>query len=355
MRYLLLCHSFPSLMTPIARWLAAQPESETLVAAAWIRGSRELPGLKKILLKKPKNLPEPENYLDYWANAVKIGRHALFSFKSIQASGFRPDIIFACTASGAGMALPEAFPGSFLVNYLDQPGGLDAAEKAMRARLQTIQITGSQLNFSFSQAATDSQPPILRKLIKKAPVGVDLDFFSYRAWADRQNIVVFRFPDGGDIGQWLEYPQKILDKRPECKFVILASSLKNRNILHEKLEGLPAKGAMMVEYNPPPDLARRLYGAARLLISPEKDLDRSVLEAMARGLPVMCGGDDKFLKAGKNCLKFSHEASEAAAILDDDKLLEQIGRQGARDVDKKFDAAKLTASHMEGILAEVGK
>lgn len=356
MRYLLLCHSFPSLMSPIARWLAGQPESETLVAAAWIRGSQELPGLKKILLKKPKNLPEPENYMDYWANAVKIGRHALFSLQSIQASGFKPDIIFACTASGAALALPEAFPDSFLVNYLDQPAGLDPAESAMRARLQSLQIAGSHMNFSFSQAAAESQPPALRKLIKKAPVGVDLDFFQYRAFGDRQDIALFSFPEGGEMSQWLDYLQNIQDKRPECKFVIIAYSLKNRNSLQAGLERLPtkARGAMMVEYNPHPDLARRLYGAAKLLISPEIEVRGQMLEAMACGVPVMCAAD-KFLKDGKNCVKFSHSASKVADILRDEKALARMGLQGAKDVAKKLDAAGLTARHMRSILAEAGK
>ena len=128
MRILFLNYTFPGPLGTMAASLAALPGNEVLFASEYGRRDFSLPGVKRVLLKKPKDRKKAVASISTpaldagerdWTMAYLRGRATASSLMGVLAEGFEPDMVILSGSMGNGLFVRNLFPEAFLVGYAD--------------------------------------------------------------------------------------------------------------------------------------------------------------------------------------------------------------------------------------------
>ena len=128
MRILFLNYTFPGPLGTMAASLAALPGNEVLFASEYGRRDFSLPGVKRVLLKKPKDRKKAAVSISTpaldagerdWTMAYLRGRATASSLMGVLAEGFEPDMVILSGSMGNGLFVRNLFPEAFLVGYAD--------------------------------------------------------------------------------------------------------------------------------------------------------------------------------------------------------------------------------------------
>ena len=112
----------------MAASLAALPGNEVLFASEYGRRDFSLPGVKRVLLKKPKDRKKAAVSISTpaldagerdWTMAYLRGRATASSLMGVLAEGFEPDMVILSGSMGNGLFVRNLFPEAFLVGYAD--------------------------------------------------------------------------------------------------------------------------------------------------------------------------------------------------------------------------------------------
>ena len=112
----------------MAASLAALPGNEVLFASEYGRRDFSLPGVKRVLLKKPKDRKKAVASISTpaldagerdWTMAYLRGRATASSLMGVLAEGFEPDMVILSGSMGNGLFVRNLFPEAFLVGYAD--------------------------------------------------------------------------------------------------------------------------------------------------------------------------------------------------------------------------------------------
>ena len=112
----------------MAASLAALPGNEVLFASEYGRRDFSLPGVKRVLLKKPKDRKKAVASISTpaldagerdWTMAYLRGRATASSLMGVLAEGFEPDMVILSGSMGIGLFVRNLFPEAFLVGYAD--------------------------------------------------------------------------------------------------------------------------------------------------------------------------------------------------------------------------------------------
>ena len=106
----------------MAASLAALPGNEVLFASEYGRRDFSLPGVKRVLLKKPKDRKKAVASISTpaldagerdWTMAYLRGRATASSLMGVLAEGFEPDMVILVGFYGQWSVCAEPVPGSF--------------------------------------------------------------------------------------------------------------------------------------------------------------------------------------------------------------------------------------------------
>lgn len=366
MRYLLASYNFPGQLGDMAAWLGEDPENMVIFASSRQMHDFNIPGVQRVILKKPElKKGASKNYFELWQDAIKTGLYASYTFKSILNTGFTPDIILASAANGSIFGLPQIFPGSFLVNFLEDPGDADARFLRMRSILQAFQALQSRLAFSFAQKTRAMLPAYARKKIDPAPLAVDADFFSpaasrpFSCWkfaSPRNRLITINLKNvhPARLQSCWKWILNLLATCPDCNLAALVgnSFIKKTLAVHAGNLEDSLRQRVFIEEIMRREAYRDLLASSSLCIFPEDCLSIAVLECMSCATPVMCdmAGND-FLAASRDYLPCVGEnVHDLNKILNSGENLAAIGKNARKAVCAHYDMRRIYPGFFSGII-----
>ncbi len=182
----------PGVFGPLAEYFAAQPGNDVVFAAEYSRRSLELPGVRRLRVRKtrerravPASGGRREDAARELQRAFLRGDAMHESLLRLRDDGFEPDIIVTSSGMGVSMLTREVFPNNFLAAYLDWvavPRDLCAGgtpyQRAVQLLTQSKLVVDADYLFTLSQGQWQQYPPFIADHIDILPPCVDTLFFS---------------------------------------------------------------------------------------------------------------------------------------------------------------------------------
>lgn len=259
MRALFLNHTFPGPFLYLAAGFGALPGSITLFASEYGRRDMVVPGVRRVILPRPKErrVPPAHSAVPLFDKAerdmgmaFRRARSTATSLLKLRQEGFVPDIVFSSATMGNALYVRSVFPEAFTVVYGDwydaggrgdlvEPGGLDlpGAPRAVKNFLQNMALLDCELCFTATEWQRRQYPYTLAASMFVLPQCVDADFFSPAPG------VRFSWPDGApDAGReivavsgrgmertdgmqsFLCHIPDLLRERPACHVALMAGN-----------------------------------------------------------------------------------------------------------------------------------
>ena len=185
----------------MAASLAALPGNEVLFASEYGRRDFSLPGVKRVLLKKPKDRKKAAVSISTpaldagerdWTMAYLRGRATASSLMGVLAEGFEPDMVILSGSMGNGLFVRNLFPEAFLVGYADwyfrdeaetryplsTMPDIPLAPRNIRNTLQAKNFFDCNCHFTTTEWQREQYPEGMRGLISVLRKCVDTEFFA---------------------------------------------------------------------------------------------------------------------------------------------------------------------------------
>lgn len=349
MRILFVNHTFPGDLGPLLAAFAAQPEHEILFASCRGRRDFSVPGVRHVVLfpSRSRRLAGDGagTALD---RAVETGRQALQAFRLLRKSGFVPDMVLLSSALEQGLFLRDVFPEAFVACFAESlpSDGLAGDGKGLvRHLLQCRQMRQCALVVSL----TAGRPHPYGERVPHAvalPYPVDTDYFAPAGdgagrRADGDGLVLCAVRDAADVGRLLRLAEALLERRPDCRPVLLCESAAGRERLAALAASLPS-GVEVPERLSLPVYRDALRTAAVITAPDAACLPASVLlEAMSCGVvPVLADDASRWplLQEGGGCLwcGAAELVPTLAGILAQPHQLAELSLAARRTVERHF-------------------
>lgn len=342
MRYLFVCNVHPGPLTPLAAWLGRDPQNLVILATAWNRRSPSIPGIRLVRLKQPENRAFSHGIADFWQKAALSSAKAAASFRIIADSGFEPDIILLCSASGAGLGLPDVFPNAFRVAYLED-FGQPAREKRL---LQCLQALSGHMAFALDNRARK----IFAKLVRM-PIGLLLPCLAgLQKSRNTADTVVFSLKNLSEsqFAMWLEKALLAARAYPDTPFILLASSLAAQKYLSDMLAASPQSCNICVECGQAASMAA--YARAKLAVLPAREDTAEIFLAAGQCCPILAWPEEASKLLGSGFLSLKDKNMLARALADPESL-RLMGERGGAALAERFDCDNVLPKHLAEILA----
>ena len=260
----------------MAASLAALPGNEVLFASEYGRRDFSLPGVKRVLLKKPKDRKKAVASISTpaldagerdWTMAYLRGRATASSLMGVLAEGFEPDMVILSGSMGNGLFVRNLFPEAFLVGYADwyfrdeaetryplsTMPDIPLAPRNIRNTLQAKNFFDCNCHFTTTEWQREQYPEGMRGFISVLRKCVDTEFFapapaSRFSFGDcelteRQEIVTLSVRDAARLregGFWCELPS-LLSARSDCHVVLISTGKEVRlDSLRESMAAFPS-------------------------------------------------------------------------------------------------------------------
>lgn len=322
MRFLFVSYSFPGALGPMAQWLARDAASQVIFATSRFRQELPLPGVHRVMLRRPPRNRAAGGYLDQWEQAMATARSAAASLETVRDSGFAPDIIFNASSNGAFLACLQVYPECFSVNFLEPA---PESRPTCKRDLEALQILSASLNFAFAPQDAAAWNGLLRQELLAAPRLVDGEFFcpDKSGRGDQPRLAVFCA--GAEEG-CLQACRQLLAGRPRLRVSLVAANSFSYRRLQALCPACPAN--MAIQPWPRMDALRDLLREASLCLFVEGRPD--FLPAAACGAPVIFAGEAGELPAfvRKSGARSPQElAGELAQALDRPRELAGLGEE----------------------------
>lgn len=185
----------------MAASLAALPGNEVLFASEYGRRDFSLPGVKRVLLKKPKDRKKAVASISTpaldagerdWTMAYLRGRATASSLMGVLAEGFEPDMVILSGSMGNGLFVRNLFPEAFLVGYADwyfrdeaetryplsTMPDIPLAPRNIRNTLQAKNFFDCNCHFTTTEWQREQYPEGMRGFISVLRKCVDTEFFA---------------------------------------------------------------------------------------------------------------------------------------------------------------------------------
>lgn len=350
MRYLIVCHDTGAEMAPLITWLANDSSNEIMLATDRGRDDFSPRGARKIILRKPEFKLARESLPEYLAGFMRRAEKAAWSLKVVAETREEPDIVLASSSGGLVFSLPELFPSSFIINYLEDLSSWPVLEAAARKLMQVMQITRGHAVYAFDEATQANLPPELRPGVKRAPLAVDTDFFSPAAKYNPEGPIVFclRGLAPAKYARVLGDVLRLCKTRKNTEIRILTPNPVTSRLAANMLEKSAVQYAdrLKIMRNPTRLERKELLTHAAIAICPQFGLE--ALEAMSCGLPVLVPNN----KDDSVCLDLpaTERAEFVNSVLADKTLLEKAGQKGREMALADYDYRKLIPAYMDCIL-----
>lgn len=327
MRILFVNHTFPGDLGPLLSAFAAEPGHEILFASCRGRRDFSVPGVRHVVLSPSRRRLAGDGAGACLDRAVEMGRQALQAFRLLRQSGFVPDMVVLSSALEQGLFLNDAFPEAFSVCFADElpDAGLAGDGKGLvRHLLQCRQMRQCALVVSL----TAGRPHPYGERVPHAvalPYPVDTDYFA---------------PDA-DVGRLLHLAEALLERRPDCRPVLLCESAAGRERLAALAASLPSGVEVPERLSLP--VYRDMLRTAAVITAPDAAcLPVSVLlEAMSCGVVPVLAGDAShwpLLHDGGGCLwcGAAELVPTLAGILAQPHQLAELSLAARRTVERHF-------------------
>ena len=327
----------------MAASLAALPGNEVLFASEYGRRDFSLPGVKRVLLKKPKDRKKAVASISTpaldagerdWTMAYLRGRATASSLMGVLAEGFEPDMVILSGSMGNGLFVRNLFPEALLVGYADwyfrdeaetryplsTMPDIPLAPRNIRNTLQAKNFFDCNCHFTTTEWQREQYPEGMRGFISVLRKCVDTEFFapapaSRFSFGDcelteRQEIVTLSVRDAARLregGFWCELPS-LLSARPDCHVVLISTGKEVRlDCLRESMAAFPSgmRGRIHLLDFLPPGAYRDLLCVSSLHLCKDISfmLPSELLEAMSCGCVVLApdtGAVREVLSDGQN-------------------------------------------------------
>lgn len=311
MRILFVNHTFPGDLGPLLSAFAAEPGHEILFASCRGRRDFSVPGVRHVVLSPSRRRLAGDGAGACLDRAVEMGRQALQAFRLLRQSGFVPDMVLLSSALEQGLFLRDAFPEAFVACFAESlpSDGLAGDGKGLiRHLLQCRQMQQSDLVIRLAAEGATRDPE--QRGAVTLPYPVDTDYFSPLApngvtGSNAGARVLCAVRDAADVGRLLRLAEALLERRPDCRPVLLCESASGRERLAALAASLPS-GVEVPERLSLPVYRDALRTAAVITAPDAACLPASVLlEAMSCGVvPVLAGDEGQWpvLRQGGGCL-----------------------------------------------------
>lgn len=348
MRILFVNHTFPGDLGPLLAAFAAQPGHEILFASCRGRRDFSVPGVRHVVLSPSRSRrlagDGAGTSLD---RAVEMGRQALQAFGLLRQSGFVPDVVLLSSALEQGLFLRDAFPDAFVACFAESlpSDGLAGDGKGLvRHLLQCRQMLQSDLVIRLAAEAGTRDPEQRGAVI--LPYPVDTDYFAPLAPSGTTSPgagarVLCAVRDAADVGRLLRLAEALLERRPDCRPVLLCESAAGRESLAEIGASLPA--GIEVPERLSLQAYRDLLRTAAVITAPAAACLSApvLLEAMSCGVvPVLADDASRWplLQEGGGCLwcGAAELVPTLAGILAQPHQLAELSLAARRTVERHF-------------------
>lgn len=354
MRFLCVCHTVSSRLSPILEWIANQPGNDLIIAVDRTRKGMEIAKTQKVKLKRPEIKKTAHTVLDYWQIAIQRGKSGQESLLSIAENGFRPDIILHSTLNGILLGIKDIFPQAFLVAYLDSAYTGNAIEDNFRNRFLSLLALESDLTFRFQNSLTSPKANHENFI----PLMVNASFFKPHGAIAKANLPEIIFSLKGlnesEYARWFKILEKY-SQNTDNKILALLPDIGKLKDLEFLRQG--DKNNISCACNLDNVSAVSIFQNAKLLIWPGTVTGMELLQAMSCKTPVaLLSGH--FPQLAENAyLSFPRQnICEWLKKLDlKSEGLKLIGANAREFVLKKFDANKLMPIHMDKICEVIKK
>lgn len=347
MRILFVNHTFPGDLGPLLSAFAAEPGHEILFASCRGRRDFSVPGVRHVVLSPSRRRLAGDGAGACLDRAVEMGRQALQAFRLLRQSGFVPDMVVLSSALEQGLFLNDAFPEAFSVCFADElpDAGLAGDGKGLvRHLLQCRQMRQSDLVIRLAAEGATRDPEQRGALT--LPYPVDTDYFAPAGdgagrRADGDGLVLCAVRDAADVGRLLRLAEALLERRPDCRPVLLCESAAGRERLAALAASLPS-GVEVPERLSLPVYRDALRTAAVITAPDAACLPASVLlEAMSCGVvPVLADDASRWplLQEGGGCLwcGAAELVPTLAGILAQPHQLAELSLAARRTVERHF-------------------
>ncbi|WP_415992735.1 hypothetical protein [Desulfovibrio piger] len=358
MRILFVNHTFPGDLGPLLSAFAAEPGHEILFASCRGRRDFSVPGVRHVVLSPSRRRLAGDGAGACLDRAVEMGRQALQAFRLLRQSGFVPDMVVLSSALEQGLFLNDAFPEAFSVCFADElpDAGLAGDGRGLvRHLLQCRQMRQCALVVSL----TAGRPHPYGERVPHAvalPYPVDTDYFAPAGdgagrRADGDGLVLCAVRDAADVGRLLRLAEALLERRPDCRPVLLCESAAGRERLAALAASLPS-GVEVPERLSLPVYRDALRTAAVITAPDAACLPASVLlEAMSCGVvPVLVGDASHWplLHDGGGCLWCGAEelVPTLAGALSQPGRLAELSLAARRTVERYFRRQDVIPGHL---------
>lgn len=279
--------------------------------------------------------------------AVEMGRQALQAFGLLRQSGFVPDVVLLSSALEQGLFLRDAFPDAFVACFAESlpSDGLAGDGKGLvRHLLQCRQMLQSDLVIRLAAEAGTRDPEQRGAVI--LPYPVDTDYFAPLAPSGTTSPgagarVLCAVRDAADVGRLLRLAEALLERRPDCRPVLLCESAAGRESLAEIGASLPA--GIEVPERLSLQAYRDLLRTAAVITAPAAACLSApvLLEAMSCGVvPVLADDASRWplLQEGGGCLwcGAAELVPTLAGILAQPHQLAELSLAARRTVERHF-------------------
>lgn len=334
MRYLIICDNFSGPLIPIAHWLNAQQDSETLLASDRIRYPV---GIKKIILKLSQSKSTHEDSLDYAADIIQKAKYAKKIFQNIKESGFYPDKIFMFSISGISLAASELFADAQKIIFLEAERKYNQQKAQALAALRNQLILDADFAFSFSSKLITELPKALQSGVRLAPLFVDPQFYPESA---EKPLTVFYLKnlEPEAFKHWLEIA---VHHSQQGNTAIFLPNNHEAKKLQDKLKA----PQIWLGSSPALDNARKIFSQCGLFISHGEELSYDMLAAMSCGACAASSSRHKLLAPNEDYLLFDEDGKLSTSP----EELQRIGEAGRKTVRDSFAADRLIPEMLKDI------
>ena len=226
----------------------------------------------------------------------------------------------------------------------------------------TLKCADGIISYTDVEKETLSKLGIDKKKIEVIPNGIDTKLFipHKKEGGDSQILWVGRFVPGKGVEYLIDAFNILLKEHSAAKLLMIGGGpLKEK--IEQKIQDLDLAGSVFIKELIPNSKLPEMYQSSDVLVLPSihEGIPRTILEAMACGVPVVCTELPQLVDVVKGCgllvpLRDSQALANAISkIISDRKLAQKFGEKGRAKVVKNHsweDTVKKTISLYEELI-----